>query len=63
MFLGTLGIKECMLHNWVKGSANGLPKKKNIMSSYSNVLGEIVEISPQGKARRASFDVPTLATY
>lgn len=62
MFLGTLGIKECMLHNWVKVSANGLPKK-NIKSSYSNVLGEIVEISPQGKARRASFDVPTFATF
>lgn len=56
MFIGTIGIKECMLHNWVKGSFHGLPKK-NIMSSYNNILGEIVEISPQGKARRASFDV------
>jgi len=30
-------------------------KKYNVF--LSNVLGEIVKISPQGKARRASFDV------
>jgi len=56
MFLGTLGIKECMLHNWIKGSTHGLPKTVT-MSSYNNNSDEIVKISPQGKARRASFDV------
>lgn len=44
MFLGTLGIKECMLHNWVKGSNHGLPKT-TINSYYDNNSCKIIDIS------------------
>lgn len=45
MFLGTLGIKDSMLLNWVKGSTHGILK----------TMVESQEISPKGKVRRASI--------
>lgn len=50
MFLATLGLNECMLHNWIRESTNGLPK-----NSKHSLDKTVNEISSQSLARKSAL--------
>lgn len=56
MFLGTLGLKESMVHNWVKNSAHGLHVKysKITITSQNEDEMNLIE-SSQSLARKTSI--------
>jgi len=54
MFLGTLGLKEFMVRNWVQQSEHGLLTNHSIIALNNNTI-ESKKQSPQSIAKRTLF--------